>query len=329
MDRSQRLIHQLADGQWHSGQALAELLEVSRAAVWKRLQALEALGLELESRHGKGYRLTAPIELLDESAIRQAMLAEQNQQLNLLKVFSSLDSTNAWLMTQTDAPAVAMAEHQTAGRGRRGRAWCSPFGANLYFSLAWRFETLPPQLPALSLAVGVVLAETLKDFGATGVGLKWPNDLLWQGRKLAGILIEHQGEAAGPCRVVVGVGLNLAMSKGQGESITQDWVGLYELLGQSQSSALSPEPSRNQLAGQLLSRLMQALQQFSQHGFAPFQPRWSVLDVSRDQKVRIEQPGGNIEGVAEGVDRDGALLIRVRGERQRFFSGEVSLRTQS
>lgn len=321
MDRRQQLIQQLADGQWHSGEALAGLLEVSRAAVWKRLQSLEELGLEVESRHGKGYRLNRALDLLDAKAIRRAMDAGPAKELSALELFPTISSTNAWLMGQTDAPAVALAEHQTAGRGRRGRAWCSPFGANLYFSLAWRFETLPPQLPALSLAVGVTLAETLRDLGAQGVGLKWPNDLLWQGRKLAGILIEHQGEAAGPCRVVVGVGLNLTMSEAQGANIDQGWVGLQDIVAQP--------VGRNEMAGRLINNLILTMQQFSGTGFESFQTRWSALDISRDECVRIEQPGGAVEGVAQGVDRDGALLVRVRGERRRFFSGEVSLRVRA
>lgn len=322
MDRQQRLIMQLADGQWHSGETLAALLEVSRAAVWKRLQGVSAIGLEVESRHGKGYRLVQPLDLLRAEAIESAMPGAQAASLQLLEVPLSIDSTNARLMQLDAAPAAIFAEHQTAGRGRRGRAWCSPFGANLYFSVAWRFDSMPPQLPALSLAVGVALAETLADLGAAGVGLKWPNDLLWQGRKLAGILIEHRGEAAGPCRVVIGVGLNVAMTQNQGGTIDQDWVSLTEV----QAAAGKEAPDRSTLAGRLLTALLQCLEQFSQSGFDSFHPRWSALDVTRGQWVRLEQERGVAEGMAQGVDRHGALLVQVRGEKQRFFSGEVSLR---
>jgi BirA family biotin operon repressor/biotin-[acetyl-CoA-carboxylase] ligase len=321
MDRAQRLITQLADGQWHSGEALAEVLEVSRAAVWKRLQALADIGLEVESRHGKGYRLTRPVDLLRVDAITAAMKAHASK-LPSLEVATSIDSTNARLMQLDNAPAALLAEHQTAGRGRRGRAWCSPFGANLYFSLAWRFDSMPPQLPALSLAVGVALAETLTDLGAAGTGLKWPNDLLWHGRKLAGVLIEHRGEAAGPCRVVIGVGLNVGMTASQGNEIDQDWVSLAEV----HAAADTVMPDRNALAGQLLKALLQCLEQFATTGFDSFHPRWSTLDVMRNQAVRLQQERGDVEGVAQGVDRHGALLVQVRGERQRFFSGEVSLR---
>lgn len=316
-DRNQQLIQCLADGEWHSGESLASLLEVSRAAVWKRLQALDELGLELESRHGKGYRLARPLELLDAAAIQQAM----EKSLASLEVFPSIDSTSAWLMEQNAAPAAALAEHQSAGRGRRGREWVSPFGANLYFSVAWRFDAMPPQLPALSLAVGVALAETLH---LPGIGLKWPNDLLWQGRKLAGVLIEHRGEAAGPCRIVIGVGLNLSMTAEQGGGIDQDWVSLEEVAAASDR----PMPARNQLAATLLDALLKTLEQFGATGFDSFQQRWATLDVARNQAVRLEQDKGTVEGVAQGVDRNGALLVQVRGERQRYFSGEISLRVQ-
>lgn len=323
MDRSRLLIEQLADGEWHSGEVLAEMLGVSRAAVWKRLQALEGLGLELEATRGKGYRLARKLELLSEQNIG-AGLRQSLKYVVPVEVFSQIDSTNVYLMSGDVAPAAVFAEYQSAGRGRRGRAWCSPFGANLYFSFAWRFETMPPQLPALSLAVGVSLAETLSAKGAGGLGLKWPNDLLWQGRKLGGILIEHRGEAAGPCRVVVGVGLNLAMTSTQGAAIDQGWVSLEEIL-RSGGHAL---PSRNQLATQLIARLHQCLEQFAHSGFDSFHPRWEALDVSRNQVVRIQQEKETIEGVAQGVDRSGALLVQVRGERCRFFSGEISLRVK-
>ena len=325
MDRNRQLIERLADGQWHSGEFLANTLGVSRAAVWKRLQTLRELGLELEAIRGKGYRLAHALELLDAQRITAAVKASAGQFAPTVEVFSQIDSTNAYLMHSDAAPAVAFAEHQSAGRGRRGRVWCSPFCANLYFSLAWRFESMPPQLPALSLAIGTTLAETLGESGVRGIGLKWPNDLLWQGRKLAGILIEHRGEAAGPCRVVVGIGLNLAMTATQGEGIDQQWVSLEEAARENAASL----PSRNALAAKLVVSLSQCLEQFSQSGLDSFRPRWEALDVSRDQQVLIQQETETIEGVAQGVDRDGALIVRVRGERRRFFSGEVSLRVKS
>lgn len=320
MDRNQQLIQGLADGLWHSGESLARLLGVSRAAVWKRLQGLEELGLEVESRHGKGYRFRQSLELLHLEAIRQGLTAESR--LQDLRLMPSIDSTNTWLMQQDSAPAAVFAEYQRAGRGRRGRNWVSPFGANLYFSLAWRFDAIPPQLPALSLAIGVVLAETL---GLGGIGLKWPNDLLWQGRKLAGILIEHRGEAAGPCRVVIGVGLNHSMTARQGVAVEQDWVSLEEVCGM-EGRAL---PGRNELAGRLLNALLDGLEQFAGTGFDGFHDRWSAYDVSRNKPVRLLQDKADVQGVAQGVDRNGALLVQVRGERQRFFSGEISLRVQA
>lgn len=326
MDRKQALIRQLADGAWHSGEDLATALGISRAAVWKHLKGLDALGLTLQSQAGRGYRLQSPVELLEASAILQA-LPKADQSGLTLEVLNEIDSTNRYLADRAAradiaAPAICLAEFQSAGRGRRGRQWQSPFGANLYLSLLWRFHAMPADLPALSLAVGVTVAEALHQEGYAGIGLKWPNDLLFEGRKLGGILIEHRGEMGGPCQVIVGVGLNVHMQGGQAAGIDQPWVSLAEVTG-TQSTA---QPGRNRLAGQLARGLITALKQYEQEGFAAFNARWARFDLARGKRIRLEQGGQWTEAEALGVDRDGALLVRLRGERQRFLSGDISLR---
>src|SRR3546814_8669630 len=197
------LVDVLADGQWHSGEALAADAGITRAALSKRVERLRDWQLDVESRQGLGYRLTVPLERLDAHAL-QAQIPSMR-----IKIAPVIDSTNTQLLVAdgADDPQALLAEMQTAGRGRRGRSWISPFGANLYLSIAWSWPAWPPELSALSLAIGVACAKVIENHGVADVRLKWPNDLLVDDRKLGGILIEHRGEAGGACRVVVGIEL--------------------------------------------------------------------------------------------------------------------------
>lgn len=312
---SETLLDTLADGAWHSGEALAAVAGITRAGLAKRVDKLRELGLDVEARQGLGYRLTQPLERLDAAALQAGAPAGLG-----VSVVDSTDSTNRQLL---DAPAAAdpqalFAEYQTAGRGRRGRVWRSPYGANVYLSLAWSFAAWPPQLTALPLAVGVACARALRDTGLARVQLKWPNDLWVDRRKLGGILIEHRGEAGGACRVVVGIGINVAMSGAQADGIDQAWISLNE--------AVDGSASRNTLAAALLRQLHAVLAGFERDGFAPFAADWNALDLSRDQPVRIS--GANpIDGIARGVDGIGALIVESSdGERRAVHSGDVSLR---
>jgi BirA family biotin operon repressor/biotin-[acetyl-CoA-carboxylase] ligase len=312
------LIDRLADGVWHSGEALAEQSRISRAALAKRMDKLRDWGLAVEARQGLGYRLAQPLERLNASAIQRELSELARAQLRQLNVLAITDSTNERLLAADAAldPQVLLAEYQSSGRGRRGREWVSPFGANLYLSLAWTFPHWPPQLTALPLAVGVACARAL---GAPPqLALKWPNDLWIAGRKLGGILIEQRGEAGGACRVVIGVGLNLTMRAEQSAGITQPWISLAEALGQT--------PLRNELAAALITQLVRMLKEFSERGFSPFRAEWNRLDLTRDQEVRIDGYAGSTFGVARGVDESGALKLESEGQVQRVLSGDISLR---
>jgi BirA family biotin operon repressor/biotin-[acetyl-CoA-carboxylase] ligase len=211
---------------------------------------------------------------------------------------------------------------QTAGRGRRGRSWISPFGANLYLSVAWSWAAWPPELSALSLAVGVASARALEAHGIADVRLKWPNDLLVDDRKLGGILIEHRGEAGGSCRVVVGIGLNLSMAANQADAVTQAWINLDE----ARARRGLPPVGRNAFAAALLRELHDVLQTFAIDGFSVMAVEWARFDATRDARVRILNGEDVLEGVARGVDASGALLIDASDGRHRIHAGEVSLR---
>jgi BirA family biotin operon repressor/biotin-[acetyl-CoA-carboxylase] ligase len=303
---------------------LAQALGISRAAVWKRLQHLPEWGLELYAVRGRGYRLKQPVELLDADAIGRQLAPATYAKLASIDIFPVLDSTNAWLMTQPDEGDVrlCLAEFQTAGRGRRGRGWCSPFGANLYLSLSWRFTEMPSHFSALGLVIGVALAESLGNLGVRGHGLKWPNDLLWRGRKLAGILIEHRGEGGGPARVVLGLGLNLSMSATQARDIDQPWTTLAEVLD---ADNIEP-PGRNIVCATVVGALVCALELFAKQGFDGFAQRWAKYDLTQGRPVCLEHDGQVICGVSRGIDGDGALLLEVAGQTRRFLSGDLSLR---
>jgi BirA family biotin operon repressor/biotin-[acetyl-CoA-carboxylase] ligase len=303
----------LADGAWHSGEDLARSSGISRAALAKRVDKLRDIALDVEARQGLGYRLAAPLERLDLAVLRAAAPLR-------VDVVALTDSTNAQLLA-ADAgadPQALFAEFQSAGRGRRGRRWVSPFAANLYGSLAWSFAAWPPQLTTLSLAVGVACVRALRAAGVGELQLKWPNDLVAGGRKLGGILIEHRGEAGAGCRVVIGIGINVAMSAAQGAAVDQAWTS---------ASAQSAAPvSRNRLAALLLRELDASLRAFATQGFAPFAPDWAALDLTRDREITVQQPDGALTGIARGVDEQGALLVDTPTGRERLHAGEVSVR---
>ncbi|MGH8456418.1 MAG: biotin--[acetyl-CoA-carboxylase] ligase [Stenotrophobium sp.] len=313
-----QLVDAIADGQWHSGEDLAVNAGITRAALAKRMEKLRDWQLDVQARHGLGYRLAVPLQRLDAAQIQIAVPGLR------VSVATVTDSTNAQLLAADAShdPQVLLAEFQTAGRGRRGRNWVSPFGANLYLSLAWSFPQWPRQLTALPLAVGVACARALRAAGLADVRLKWPNDLYVDGRKLGGILIEHRAEAGGPCRVVIGIGINVAMSGTQAQDVTQSWISLDSAL----ATRGHVPASRNTLAAGLLRQLEQTVSAFERFGFESCAADWAALDLTRDQAVVVLGQGRDMNGIARGVDEQGALIVEVLGQFQTVHSGEVSLR---
>ncbi|MGQ0621780.1 MAG: biotin--[acetyl-CoA-carboxylase] ligase [Panacagrimonas sp.] len=314
------LVDALAGGDWQSGERLAGSAGLTRAGLAKRVAHLREWGLAIESRFGLGYRLARPLERLDAMRLRGSLPPGLR-----LDVAPIVDSTNRMLMDAdtTADPQALIAEFQSAGRGRRGRAWRSPFGANLYLSIAWTYPSWPPALPALSLAVGVVCARVLSNqAGLDGVRLKWPNDLWLDGRKLGGILIEQRGESSGSCRVVVGVGINVAMDSGQAGEIDQPWIALDEVLTRTGRA----RASRNALAASLLGSLHACLARYPRDGFEEYRKEWLALDALRNRPVRV--PGDErLHGIGRGLDEHGAFLIQTGdGALQRVLAGDVSLR---
>ena len=321
MGRERQILELLNTGEFHSGEDLAERLSISRAAVWKVIQNLTTHGVDIHAVRGRGYRLAYPLEFLDRSSITAQLNKTVRRAITEIQVHEHIDSTNTYLMSQAKcgqaSGSVCLAELQSAGRGRRGRSWVSPYGANLYLSLLWRFAAGSALLSGLSLAAGVAVARALEELGVTEVGLKWPNDLLWQGRKLGGLLLEFGGESSGPCYVVAGIGLNIAMPQGAQQHIDQPWVDLRTILG---------SVSRNRLVAQVLNQLVLIFSRFEETGLGAMVQEWTRYDQIAGRAVLLKLPHRTVTGTACGVDETGALLVQTDNGVERFMAGEISLR---
>lgn len=304
----------LADGEFHSGEHLGEALGMSRAAVNKHIQTLKSWGLDVFTVTGKGYSLAAPLQLLDEALIHTHLETPG------IAVIPVIDSTNQYLldrMDQLESGFACVAEYQQAGRGRRGRKWFSPFGANLYLSMYWRLEQGPAAAMGLSLVIGIVMAEVIQSLGAENVRVKWPNDLYLNDRKLAGILVELTGKTGDAAQIVMGAGINLGM-RGEGTSeINQGWINLQEA---------GVTIDRNQLAASIINSLRAALPLFERDGLAPFIQRWEKLDNFINRPVKLLVGEREVYGIARGIDKQGGLLLEQEGVIKSWVGGEISLR---
>ena len=317
------LLEQLNDCQYHSGQVLAETLGVTRSAIWKQLRTLQSrYGIELYAVTGKGYRLSTPIEILNKSCIQNA-ISSVSAHLRV-ETFFSIASTNQYLLdelaTGETKTTIVLAEHQSAGRGRRGRNWVSPFGANLYLSLLYRFKQPAQGLMGLSLAIAVAISRAIHETVAVDVQLKWPNDILYQGKKLCGILIELQTEGFGPAAAVIGIGLNMRLSEQDKQKITQPSIALDEVV--------ATPVSRNQLAIAVIKHVLQVLHEFETSGLHSILTHWQQLDANLDRPVCVLLGNQQIRGISRGVDENGALLVESKGKIQRYYSGEISLQSE-
>ena len=323
--RPPALLQLLADGGLHSGERLALQLGVSRAAVWKGIERLRSRGIDIEAVPRQGYRLREAAELLDGGRIRAPIDAGRDARLRSLDVLFEVDSTNTRLLAAAPPPCasadVILSELQHAGRGRRGRQWIAPFGGSIALSMAWTFSDASRATPALSLSVGVAVARALARAGATGIALKWPNDIWFGDRKIGGVLLELRAEASGPAHVVIGVGINVALAPAVRARIEASGVRVAAV-----ADACAAPPSRNFVAGAIIDELLSMLVQFDCEGFAAFRDAWQSLDALRDRPARVLLGEHAVSGIARGVDRHGALLLERDGRTQEFISGEVSLR---
>ncbi|KNC08023.1 biotin--[acetyl-CoA-carboxylase] synthetase [Klebsiella sp. RIT-PI-d] len=309
------LVSILSDGDFHSGEQLGEQLGMSRAAINKHIQTLRDWGVDVFTVPGKGYSLPEPIQLLNEELIRGQI------EYGSVAVLPVIDSTNQYLLdriSELQSGDVCVAEYQQAGRGRRGRKWFSPFGANLYLSMYWRLEQGPAAAIGLSLVIGIVMAEVLHDLGATQVRVKWPNDLYLQDRKLSGILVELTGKTGDAAQIVIGAGINLAMRRVEEDVINQGWINLQE-------AGITID--RNTLAVRLIKELRTSLQLFELEGLTPYLSRWEKLDNFINRQVKLIIGDREIVGISRGINAQGALLLEQNGEIKPWMGGEISLRS--
>ena len=320
------LLKLLADGELHSGEWLAQRLGVSRTAVWKGIERLRTLGIDVEGVPRRGYALPWAVELLEDCAIRRVLSRERAARLRSLDVQFDVDSTNSRLLAAQPPPNgcadALLCELQRVGRGRRGRPWVTAFGGSIALSIAWSFVHAAEVSPALSLCAGVAVARALARAGAQGVLLKWPNDIWLGDRKMGGVLIELRAEAGGPAHVVIGVGVNAALAPQVRARIEAEGVRVAAV-----ADASAVAPSRNVIAGAIIDELLSMLTQFEQDGFAGFREAWLAVDALRDRPVRVLVGTRVVAGTARGVDSQGALRLESEdGRRHEFVSGEVSLR---
>ncbi|RAO75805.1 biotin--[acetyl-CoA-carboxylase] ligase [Dyella jiangningensis] len=320
--QAQELLMALAEGSTISGAQLAERAGVTRAAIWKQVESLRARGVPVQSQGTAGYRLPWPLQLLDVSAIRAALSPSTRASLGELELHWEIDSTSSEIQRRaTTLPdlSVILAETQSAGRGRRGRSWLSPPGLNIYLSCLKRFDAGFASLSGLSLAVGVIVMRTLATLGIEGAGLKWPNDVLSDAGKLAGILVELSGEYQGPCAAIIGVGLNVRLTPVLREQAGQPVNDLVGLAG-------GVAPDRNRVAAALIGALVEGLGQFERKGFGAFVDEYAAHDLLHAKALRVQGAQGSMDGVGAGVDARGALLLQTAEGVHSIDSADVSVR---
>lgn len=320
-----RVFALLSDGRFHSGEDLAGRLGVSRSAVWKAAAALKELGATLHAVRNRGYQLPRSGEPLDARALREALPKDVRGHVPRIDAAWSVPSTNSELLARPNPPdgacEVLLAEYQSAGRGRRGRAWLAPPGGAICLSLSWTFRESPQDLSALGLVVGVCTLRALRSQGISEARLKWPNDLLIADSKLGGILIELRAESAGPACVIIGIGLNVALGRELLTAIAATGTAATDL-----ASAAGQVPSRNEVAASLTACCVRGLMQFAQQGLKPFLEEWKAADALIGRTVTVAAADHIVKGVARGIDLHGALLVQTPQGVQRFVSGDVTVR---
>lgn len=310
----------LSDSKFHSGEELGEALGVTRAAVWKRLKKLETFGITVHSVKGRGYRIPEPIILLEEARLRSAGV-DPNVAIDIpFETPSTNDVLKQKVALGARLPALVVTEHQTQGKGRRGRVWESGVAKNITMSFAWKFEQGPSVVEGLSLAVGVVIAQVLRRLGVSNPGLKWPNDIHVDGHKICGILLELVADQD-VCRVIIGIGLNVESTTEQQKKVDQPWTDL--------TSRLSYTPDRNDIIAQITQGLVEMCEVFEKgKGLEHYHSQWQALDILYNQPVTVYSGVRQQVGIARGVDENGALKLETNEGVELLHGGEISVRKQ-
>ena len=320
-----KLLPLLDHAEYRSGQELAAHFNVTRATVHNCIARIEGLGIQLDRVPGRGYRLCAPLDLLDEKTIADNLASDVADCLFAVQYIQQVDSTNAVAAKLVLPPArkfsLVLAEAQSAGKGRRGRSWISPFAANIYLSLVWPLQRPLHAAGVLSPYLAICITESLHALGLSGLGLKWPNDIYCNNKKLAGLLIECSGELSGACKMIVGLGVNVAMTKYKHIDIDQDWTDVH-------SNAPDWSLTRSELAVQLINSLVTGLHCFEKTPIEDLVQRWARWDVMQNMAINVHADAEAQQGIARGIDVDGCLLLDTGQGVERISVGDVSLRRQ-
>ena len=316
------LIIILSDGVFHSGEDLGKKLDITRAAVWKKICKIKTLGIPLESKKGLGYRIIGGLDLLKKEDIYDNLSTIVKPLVSNLEVLSTTTSTNTLARKNAEnfdsSGSIILAEAQTDGRGRRGKSWISPYGCNLYLSIVWGFSGGIQEIEGLSLATACSVLKGLENCGADNIELKWPNDLMHKKKKIGGILLEIVGDPSGYCQVIIGVGININMPKINSKQIDREWTNTKKLL--------NPEVSRNDLATKIIEQILLLLLEYKKSGFSSYKDEWLMYDNSIGKKVKLIMVNNTVEGVVRGIDSSGGLILEVGGIEKTFSGGEISLR---
>ncbi|MGB0496135.1 MAG: bifunctional biotin--[acetyl-CoA-carboxylase] ligase/biotin operon repressor BirA [Kangiellaceae bacterium] len=331
-ERINLLVNTLADGEFHSGQDLASKLGVSRTAIWKLIAKLQSWHIDIYSVKGKGYKIPDGLSLIDKDKLEQLVSNKLNY-FPIIDLLTTVDSTSSFISEQWQINSqidkavksesykqgrVCISEHQSKGRGRKGNSWVSPFGANLYFSIGIDLPVGLSVLGGLSLAIGIGLTEFINRFTNEEVKLKWPNDLLSDNKKLAGILVEASGDSNDNSFINIGIGINWNMPAKFTQEIDQPWRNLADIL--------SAPIDKTTLMANLLIELDKTVDTFISQGFEMFSKRWEKNSAFIGQEVLISTHKEKVKGVEKGIDKNGAIIVKTKKGVKSFYSGEVSLR---
>jgi BirA family biotin operon repressor/biotin-[acetyl-CoA-carboxylase] ligase len=329
-DTRNKLLHLLASGQFMSGTELGVQLGISRTAIGKHIEALKVLGLDVYSVRGKGYKLSEPLSLLSHQAISDYFNTHSAQgeyqrisQPLQIDVLNVVDSTNTYIkqnIAQLKQGASCIAEAQSAGRGRHGRQWVSPFASSIYLSMYWCFSGGYQTLSGLSLVIGLAVNRTLNHFGINNGQLKWPNDIYINMQKIAGILIEVEGSVGDEVHCIIGLGLNV--------NLPTDVTGIDQPFTDLQTHSQQTVINRNDLTAHLILDMQYALTIFEESGLSSFISEWESLNVFADKDITLLIGQQSISGICKGIDQQGALRVLVDGETKTFHGGEISVRAR-
>ena len=308
----------LNDLNFHDGTSIGAKLNISRTAVWKWVTKLQSYGIEITKVKGKGYLLKEPLILLDSKKIETLLKSEHS----IIDTVESIDSTNNYLNNHNKSaiPHICIAEHQTRGRGRFSREWYSPFGKNIYFSMQYSIKQDISQLGGLSLAVGTIVCKAIEKACnlPNRLMLKWPNDIIYDGKKLAGVLIEVRAEVNGNCSVIIGIGINVNMPITNKVTFNQEWASIMQITGSPQD--------RNNICAILIDKLTIGIEQYLITGFKSYMPEWKKRDSLFGKMIQIQDGNQIFKGIATGVDLQGHLLINLETNiKKAFAAGEATV----